>query len=162
MKCNQFLFSDTRTEILLTRLIENLKVLDFSQPYLSRSPVKVNRLSHGILIIPRLTQQLLQISKDQQKNFCLLREDKCWYYISGIQFVTPHLRDQSWSNYWGRAAKFFLAQIDHESWGISLNDEEPSNKTTPKTKLTNQNKKNWCQLNCFRQILQFTCACNSV
>ena len=75
MKCNQFLFSDTRTEILLTRLIENLKVLDFSQQYLSRSPIKVNRLSHGILIIPRLTQQFLQISKDQQKNFCLLRED---------------------------------------------------------------------------------------
>ena len=75
MKCNQCLFSDTRTEILLTRLIENLKVLDFSLQYLSRSPVKVNRLSHGILIIPRLTQQLLQISKDQQKNFCLLRED---------------------------------------------------------------------------------------
>ena len=46
------------------------------------------------------------------------------------------MSDQSWNNSWGSAAQSFLTQIDHESWGICLYNEVPSNKTTqnqPKT-----------------------------
>ena len=36
------------------------------------------------------------------------------------RYVMLHISVRSCNNSWGNAAKFFVAQIDHESWGISL------------------------------------------
>ena len=76
--------------------------------------------------------------KKSTKDFCLLRENK-WRYFCKTGMYMRHMSDQYWNNTWGSAAQFFLAQTDHQSWGI-FNGEVPSNNAT-------QNQ----------QILQFTC-----
>ena len=59
-------------------------------------------------------------------------------------------RDQSWNIYWGSAAQFFLAQADHENWGICLYHEELSNKTAQNNQ---EAQKNSLKAADFRQTL---------
>ena len=52
--------------------------------------------------------------------------------------------DRSWNNSWKTAAQYFLAQVDHQSWGIYSYGDLPSNYTKPTKKLT---QTSWFQTN---------------
>ena len=96
---------------------------------------------------------LLMISKDQQKNCHLLRKDE-WRYS---RYVNAPMNIQYW-NILGECCPIFSCSqiyiMYHESWGISLRDVHPSNKTTQKPTKTQKSRGDYgyCQVPGTRQL----------